>query len=153
MDRVMLVKALVGLVLIGWLCLAGWWAIGDAEESQDELLMWGAGEADELVEQELKEGSYAEARGWLDKPGHFLFEGDPEQVHWLIEGLYEDGAKHVWFVGIEEYEGNLITAMLAAEMPKDESERQAMLQREAEFWGLEEPGPDTGQRFIVFSFD
>ena len=46
-----------------------------------------------------------------------------------------------------------LTASLAVELPSEATTRQKLLSLEAEFWGMEEPSGDFGQRYLMFVFD
>ncbi len=106
--------------------------------------------ADRRAAAEVSGLGHAEARGWLQRPGNRLFEGDPARVKQLVDGLYEDGAARVWFTGIEDFGGSRVSGSLVVELPGDPAARDALLRRQALF--LDEPAPtrDLGQRYLRF---
>jgi hypothetical protein len=112
-----------------------------------------AAEWEASIAEEIASGKAAPALNWLDGPDNMLFEGDPETVQSLIEGLYEAGAVNVWFTGIEEFGGKNISAAIAVELPEDADTRARLLKAEAEFWQEAEPQADDGQRYLEFAFD
>ncbi len=112
-----------------------------------------AAEIDRWVAEEISSGTAEEARDWLQTEGNVLFEGDPDAVQELIDGLYADGAQHVWFTGIESIAGARVSATLAVALPEDMGSRQAILRREAAFWGEPDAAPDVGQRYLQFGLD
>lgn len=105
---------------------------------------------DARVAEDLASGRTAEARSWLGRHGNRLFSGDPDTVQQLIDGLYEDGARRVWFTGIERFGGATVAGGLAAELPEDPVARSAMLRRQASFRERLDPMPDSGQRYLSF---
>jgi hypothetical protein len=105
------------------------------------------------VEQQIASGEAAPALNWLASSENMLFEGDPDTVQSLIEGLYEAGAPNVWFVGIGQLAGKHVSASIAVELPEDAATRARLLQTEADFWEESEVQQDLGQRYLEFSFD
>ena len=122
-------------------------------EAPIEVIRAGASDTDAWVAEELASPRHAEALGWLDEHGNRLVGGDPQLVQNLVERLYGDGAPRVWFVGIEEAEDGRVTEALAVELPTEKQVREALLAREAHFWGLAASAPDVGQRYLAFIFD
>jgi hypothetical protein len=112
-----------------------------------------AAEFDAAIAGEVAAGKAAPALGWLAGPDNMLFEGDPESVQSLIEGLYDAGAVGVWFTGIEPFGGKHISAAIAVELPHDAEIRTRLLRAQADFWQETEPESDVGQRYLEFAFD
>jgi len=108
---------------------------------------------DEAVAGELAAGRVADARHWLRRDGNRLFSGDVREVQRFVDDLYREGARHVWFTGIERFGGASVSAGLAVELPQDAVKRSGLLRLAARFRGEPKPPPDLGQRYLDFAVD
>lgn len=127
------------------------WFEASDEPKAEEWSEWAA-EEDSWVEESLRDGSSAPARGWLDAEDHVTFEASSETMDELIEKMYAAGAENVWVVFIEEWQGREISDSIAVELPPAGPAREQIFAAAEEFWGGDPP-QDVGQSYLTISFD
>lgn len=141
----------LAILIVGWGVKFGWNMINAEPYMEPTASEWAA-EEDSWVEESLSDGSAAEARGWLDEPGHGTFEAPPHIVNEVIEDLHAAGADRVWMIDIAEFQGKELSDTIAVELPTAGVKREMVFEAAGEYWGGGGP-EDVGQRYLTMSWD
>ena len=139
------------LFAVGWGVSFGWNTI-TATPTPSPSALARAAETDVRVDEDVRFGKAAPARGWLGAENHLSFEGHPAAMNEWIEAFHAAGAERVWIVGIEEWSGSQISDTIAVELPPAGAARERVLQVEARLRDGAR-SDDVGQRYVTVSFD
>ena len=110
---------------------------------------------DKEIADDLAAPNHAEAREWLQRPAALGWKVNVNEMRAMADELYAAGATTVYVIGIEEFQGREIAAVLVAELPVDDAalervfEWERLLLKDSET----EPTRDVGQKYLKIVLD
>ncbi|HEV2437331.1 MAG TPA: hypothetical protein VG077_15170 [Verrucomicrobiae bacterium] len=119
--------------------------------SQDSLIAGIDKHGDEIMASATK----AEARQWMQQPGHVFFKADPKEVAQFVEDFYQAGAVQVFIADIEAEGGNQYGESLLVVLPKDPTARARLFEVEAraDTAFQDDSVSDQGQKYLYNGLD